>query len=136
MKNYYQQQKGGFKLNPKVYAKIRKEIECYRFWEEKINQRESKSILNIPKKEFDNMILAKAKIDIIDKALINYVPEDYRKAVFEHTVDNAEYIDLEDKYHFTTPTIKRYVQRFTYGVAKLLGEDYTADEKEIYQWKG
>ncbi len=136
MKNYYQQEKGGFKLPKEIYHHTRSFIGCYRFFQNTMDLNLNKSLVKITENDLVHIVQAEKHIKLIDEALINYVPKEYRKAVFEHTVDKIEYLELEEKYYLTTPSMKRYVQRFTYGVAKLLGEDYTYDERPTYKWKG
>ena len=114
MKSYYQQRKGGFKLHQRVYEKTIKDIQLYYLCQSKINLLEEKSDLKIS---------AKYK-NAVDVALEKYVIKEYRDAVFEHIVNRTEYSVLEEIYYLSTPSMKKWVQRFVYGVAKELGEDF------------
>ena len=54
----------------------------------------------------------------------HYVSDEYRDAVFEHIILGIEYDVLEELYYFDASTLKRWVQKFIYGVAVELGEDF------------
>lgn len=108
MKNYYQQKKGGWKLDPVIYAKTVAQIRCYRIYRGQA--------------EVGLGSDAWKYVQIIDQALVDYVPEAYRMAVFSHVVDRATYNDLEEQHFISTSTMKRYTQVFIWGVAKGLGE--------------
>ena len=132
MKNYYQQKKGGWKLDPVIYAKTVAQIRCYRIYRGQaeaeiasdagygMTLRESGSAG--PDTKYSSRSAAAQYVQIIDQALVDYVPEAYRMAVFSHVVDRATYNDLEEQHFISTSTMKRYTQVFIWGVAKGLGE--------------
>ena len=135
MKNYYQQKKGGWKLDPVIYAKTVAQIRCYRIYRRQaeaeiasdagygMTLRESGSagpdtIHTGPDTIYSSRSAAAQYVRIIDQALVDYVPEAYRMAVFSHVVDRATYNDLEEQHFISTSTMKRYTQVFIWGVAK------------------
>ena len=146
MKNYYQQKKGGWKLDPVIYAKTVAQIRCYRIYRRQaeaeiasdagygMTLRESgnagpdtihtgpDTIHTGPDTIYSSRSAAAQYVQIIDQALVDYVPEAYRMAVFSHVVDRATYNDLEEQHFISTSTMKRYTQVFIWGVAKGLGE--------------
>lgn len=122
MKDYYQRKKTGYKLPKTVYAKTVKTIQTYDYYQDVINKVNNKSVNKITQKDIDNRNVAEYYINVIDHALITNVHKDYQKPIFDHLVRAAKYIELEELYHFTTSTMKRWTQRFVYGVAKELGE--------------
>jgi len=124
MKSYYQQRKGGFKLHQRVYEKTIKDIQLYYLCQSKINLLEEKSDLKITQNDVDNAVISAKYKNAIDVALEKYVIKEYRDAVFEHIVNRTEYSVLEEIYYLSTPSMKKWVQRFVYGVAKELGEDF------------
>ena len=148
MKNYYQQKKGGWRLEPVIYAKTVKQIGCYRFFQNLIQSYDAESSAA---KDFNHDAASSAAKDTshdaappqeqtetahlermaaeqyvraIDQALQLYVPAEYRNAVFAHLVDGAEYTELEERYFLSASTMKRYVQVFVWGVAEELGENF------------
>lgn len=124
MKSYYQQQKGGFTLPECVYAKTVKEIRCYNYFATLIERIAAKSEINITEKDIENSVIAKRYVKAVDAALEHYVSDEYRDAVFEHIILGIEYDVLEELYYFDASTLKRWVQKFIYGVAVELGEDF------------
>ena len=58
------------------------------------------------------------------QALTSHVREEYRLAIFNHIVEGREYKELEQEYGISISTMKRWTQRFVYGVATELGENY------------
>ena len=123
MKNYYQQKKGGWRLEPVIYAKTVKQIGCYRFFCRKIEEFEGCSPEKRTESALADKVVAEHYVRAIERGLKLYVPEEYRNAVFEHLVDGMEYIELEEKYYLSASTMKRYVQVFVWGVAEELGEN-------------
>lgn len=126
MKNYYQQKKGGFRLEPVIYAKTVKQIGCYRFFKQMIEDYDEASPQQRTETALMDKLVAEQYVRAIDQGLRRYVPEEYREAVFAHLADGAEYTDLEEQYYLSTSTMKRYVQVFVWGVAEELGENFKA----------
>lgn len=124
MKNYYQQKKGGWTLEPVIYAKTVKQIRCYRFFRKIVEQYETTSPERRTESALMDKVVAEQYLNAIDQGLLRYVPEDYRAPVFAHMVDGAEYLDLEERYYLSASTMKRYVQVFVWGVAEELGENF------------
>ena len=124
MKNYYQQKKGGWCLEPVIYAKTVKQIRCYRFFQQMIRDYAAAGPEERSKMDLQDVMIAEAYVNAIDQGLQSYVPAEYREAVFAHLVDGEEYIDLEDRFFVSASTMKRYVQVFVWGVAKELGENF------------
>ncbi len=124
MKNYYQQKKGGWCLEPVIYAKTVKQIRCYRFFQQMIRDYAEAGMEERSKMDLQDVMIAEAYVNAIDQGLQSYVPSEYREAVFAHLVDGEEYIDLEDRFFISSSTMKRYVQVFVWGVAKELGENF------------
>ncbi|MBQ9060164.1 MAG: hypothetical protein IJ128_03380 [Firmicutes bacterium] len=119
MKNYYQQKKGGWKLEPVIYAKTVKQIQCYRFFQKILEKEKQVSGAVVA----ENPVAAKY-VRAVDRGLERFVPEAYREAVFAHMVDGRSYADLEEACFVSASTLKRYVQAFVWGVAEELGENF------------
>lgn len=113
MKNYYQLKKGGWTMEPVVYAKTVKLIQCYRLFEQIVAASGD-----------SNRALAQRYLQVIDLALHRYVPEQYRAAVFSHLTDRTTYAALEKQFFLSASSMKRYVQIFVWGVAEELGENF------------
>ena len=138
MKNYYQQKKDGWKLEPVIYAKTVKQIQCYRFFQKILAEEGDKSYVQeagaeavclrenqAPEKPGpESRQVAKKYVQAVDRALERYVPEAYRDAVFAHMVDGKKYTELEETCFTSASTLKRYVQAFVWGVAEELGENF------------
>ena len=124
MKNYYQQKKGGWNMEPVIYAKTVKQIRCYRFFQQIVEDYESASPQRQTEDGLMDKVVAQQYLQAIDQGLQRYVPAEYRPAVFAHMVDGVEYSDLENEYFFSVSTMKRYVQVFVWGVAEELGENF------------
>lgn len=124
MKNYYQQKKGGWNLEPVIYAKTVKEIRCYHFFREMIDRISMKSPEMITEKDILDRMVAQRYVEAVDNGLRYFVPEEYRKAVFEHFAEETEYEELEEKYFLSAAAMKRYAQVFVWGVAEELGENF------------
>ena len=124
MKNYYQQKKGGWSLEPVIYAKTVKQIQCYRFFEQIVQRYESASPDRRTEDWMTDKMMAEQYLEAIDLGLQHYVPAQYREPVFSHLVDGAEYLNLEEQYFVSASTLKRYVQAFVWGVAAELGENF------------
>ncbi len=122
MKDYYQYQNTGYKLPKEIYAKTVKTIRAYDYYQGVVNSINNRS--EITEKDINNKITAEWYINSIDRALSVYVAVDLREAVFAHVARGVEYIDLEAIYPYSAGTLKRWVQRFVYGVAVEFGEDY------------
>ena len=116
MKNYYQQKKDGWKLEPVIYAKTVKQIQCYRFFEKILAETETSCVRE--------ETVAEKYVGAVDRGLERYVPEAYREAVFAHMVDGKSYAELEETSFTSASTMKRYVQAFVWGVAEELGENF------------
>lgn len=126
MKNYYQQKKGGWSLEPVIYAKTIKQIRCYRFFQSIIKEYEAMSPERRTERSMLDKIVAERYMQAIEEGLRRYVPAEYRPAVFAHLVDDVEYTILEEKHFVSASTLKRYVQVFVWGVAEELGENFSA----------
>ena len=126
MKSYYQQKKGGWTLEPVIYAKTVKQIRCYRFFRRILDEgRETDGAEAAPAQGSSSqpdLATARRYVEAVDLGLKRYVPEVYRKAVFAHMVDGVEYTDLEETSFASASTLKRYAQVFVWGVAEELGE--------------
>lgn len=121
MKDFYQYNTlRGYRLNNDLYRKMRYTIHLYSYYMSVVNGIDEKSYIG--ENDADNRINAAYHIKVIEEALKEYVREDYRDAVFEHTVRDKEYEYLCRKYAVSESTLKRYTQMFTYGVAVKLGE--------------
>lgn len=133
MKDYYQRKKSEYKLPKPIYAKIVKTIQSYDFYKCVVDAVNSRSETLVHEFDSVNRATAEYYIENIDDALENCVNEEYRNAVFEHTARNVAYDLLEKKYGISASTMKRWVQRFVYGVAVNLGEDFPdyAAEKNV-----
>ena len=134
MKNYYQQKKGGWSLEPVIYAKTVKQIRCYRFFRRILEAEDAgaasegaDAVSEGACAALNSAEIAAARqyVDAIDQALERYVPSEYREAVFAHMVDGAEYLDLEERFFVSASTMKRYAQVFVWGVATELGETFS-----------
>lgn len=124
MKNYYQQKKGGWTLEPVIYAKTVKQIRCYRFFQELVENLTEGSPTRQDESRMADKLVAQQYLTAIDRGLQRYVPAQYREAVFAHMVDGTEYTELEEKYFVSSSTLKRYAQVFVWGVAEELGENF------------
>lgn len=122
MKDYYQYQNNGYKLPKEIYAKTVKTIRAYGYYKGVINAIENKS--EIREKDMNNKVTAEMYVSCIEAALEKYVAREFRGAAFDHVARGIEYPELEMIYYLTTSSMKRWVQRFVYGVAVELGEDY------------
>lgn len=126
MKSYYQQKKGGWTLEPVIYAKTVKQIRCYRFFRRILDEGgETGGAEAAPAQGSSSqpdLATARRYVEAVDLGLKRYVPEVYRKAVFAHMVDGVEYTDLEETSFASASTLKRYAQVFVWGVAEELGE--------------
>ena len=126
MKSYYQQKKGGWTLEPVIYAKTVKQIRCYRFFRRILDEgSETDGAEAAPAQGSSSqpdLATARRYVEAVDLGLKRYVPEVYRKAVFAHMVDGVEYTDLEETSFASASTLKRYAQVFVWGVAEELGE--------------
>lgn len=141
MKNYYQQKKGGWSLEPVIYAKTVKQIRCYRFFRRILEAEDAgaasegaDAASQFASAEVEGagaalnsaeIAAARQYVDAIEQALELYVPSEYREAVFAHMVDGAEYLDLEERFFVSASTMKRYAQVFVWGVATELGETFS-----------
>lgn len=125
MKEYYQNKSHGYRLPYPIYKKMIKTIEAYEFYREIEKQGKSteKSVMN-PEKAAANVASAGMYVAAIEQALTSYVREEYRPAIFNHIVEGREYKELEQEYGISISTMKRWTQRFVYGVATELGENY------------
>lgn len=123
MKQYYQTKKGGWTLEPVIYAKTIKQIQCYHFFQDVVETVSMMSPAKIRKRDIANKLVAKRYIRAIEDGLL-YIPEEYREAVFLHIVDHVEYEVLESRFYVTARSLKRYVQVFVWGVAEELGENF------------
>lgn len=150
MKNYYQQKKDGWKLEPVIYAKTVKQIQCYRFFqkilaeevftadglagdrpaEKSFVQETQAEAVCVQETRASETIepagrqVAERYVRAVDRALEHYVPDTYRDAVFAHMVDGKKYTELEETCFVSASTLKRYVQAFVWGVAEELGENF------------
>lgn len=150
MKNYYQQKKDGWKLEPVIYAKTVKQIQCYRFFqkilaeevftadglagdrpaEKSFVQETQAEAVCVQETRASETVepagrqVAERYVQAVDRALERYVPEAYRDAVFAHMVDGKKYTELEETCFTSASTLKRYVQAFVWGVAEELGENF------------
>lgn len=115
MKNFYQQKKGGWRLEPVIYAKTLKQIRCYRYFQRMLLEG------SCPPSSLDNL---RRYMSAVEQSLTSYVPEAYRLAVFAHLVDDMDYHFIEEHFFVSIPTLKRYTQVFIWGVAECLGENY------------
>ena len=124
MKNFNQIKKGGFKLEPCIYAKTIKEIECYLYYKKQIAEileKESKGLAT--DRDLSKRAMMQYYVKVIDSAE-KYIPLDYRAAIKEHLIEGSGYEYLERKYYVTTSSMKRYTQAFVWAVSKELGEDF------------
>lgn len=105
-----------------IYAKTVKTIQTYYYYLNVIETINNKSPIQVTQKDIDNKNLAQKYVEVIDDALFMYVREEYREAIFNHIVKEVTYEELERRYNLTTSSMKRWTQRFIYGVAKEIGE--------------
>lgn len=125
MKNYYQY-KNDYKLPGPIYRKTVKTIQAYNYYSSIANTFRTGSIhLQQVEKGVINSTHAQHYITAIDSALRDYVQEEYREAVFLHVVYRERYIDLEETYGISESTLKRWVQKFVYGAATYLGDNFS-----------
>lgn len=130
MKNYYQQKKDGWKLEPVIYAKTVKQIQCYRFFRRILSEGTDagKSCVRedgiLQESRDSGRKVAERYVQAVERGLERYVPEAYREAVFAHMVDGRGYAELEETCFLSASTLKRYVQAFVWGVAEELGEKF------------
>ena len=124
MKDYYQSTRSAYKLPKPIYAKIVKTIQSYDFYRCVVEAVNGLSEATVRELDSVNRATAEYYIENIDDALENCVNEEYRNAVFEHTAREVPYSDLEEIYGISISTMKRWTQRFVYGVAVNLGEDF------------
>ena len=131
MKNYYQQKKGGWKLDPAIYARTVSLIRCYRIYCQQADAGTAGDAGTAEKDPTHSRRTAvQDYVQIIDQALADYVPEAYRAAVFSHVVDRTTYNELEERYFISASTMKRYSQVFIWGVARGLGEIFPEDPQD------
>jgi len=123
MKQYYQSRNSEWKLEPVIYAKTVKQIQCYRFFQDIVRTVSAMSPAKIRKRDITNKLVAQRYIKAIEDGLL-YIPKEYREAVFLHAVDQVEYKTLERRFYLTERSIKRYVQVYVWGVAEELGENF------------
>ena len=130
MKNYYQIKGMGYVLPKPIYRKTVNTIRAYNFYRSLSNQADEDGELN---KSLDrckvervevNAAMADFFINAIHEALRDYVVAEYREAVLVHLTEGRTYGDLEEKFGISVSTLKRWTQRFVYGVATVLGENY------------
>lgn len=130
MKNYYQQKGMGFVLPQPIYRKTVNTIRAYNFYQSLSNQIDEDGEINksLDKGKVErlavNAAMADFFINAIHEALKAFVAEEYREAVLIHLADDVPYCELEEKYGISISTLKRWTQRFVYGVATELGENY------------
>ena len=124
MKDYYQYKKTGYKLPKPIYAKTVKTIQSYDFYQGVVNSVDNKSESKVTVDDANNKAVAEYYINIIDKALQEYVVKELREAIFSHVAREADYIYLSEIYNVSVSVMKRWTQRFIYGVATELGENY------------
>jgi hypothetical protein len=122
MKNYYQY-KNDFCLPKPIYRKTVKTVQCYDFYKSIANTYSVNSTCGTEKLTVNRM-QAQHYVTAVDEALKNYVVEEYREAVFAHLLHRKKYADLEFEYGISTSTMKRWVQKFVYGVATYLGDNF------------
>lgn len=120
MRYFYQQNMDGWNLPPHEYACTVHKMRCYNSYKEKVNKISNMSEQNITNKDIDEKLTLEGYIKAIEGGL-DYVPEEYKEAVFEHGVNGMYYVVLATQYHTSERTLKRYFQRFVYGVATNLG---------------
>ena len=122
MKDYYQYKKlRGFLLPDAIYRMVRHTIRSYPYFMSVVNKIDNKSEENKNDTDAENRIVAKQYIKAIEEALKEYVLEDYRDAVFDHTAYDEKIEYLCRKYYISEGTIKSYTQKFVFGVAEKLG---------------
>lgn len=109
MKAYYQSKKSTYRLPPPIYQKMVKTVEAYDFYKQ------------LPPGSVPE---AGRVLQAVDHALAVWVQEEYRQAVFLHVAQREPYFRLEKDYGISVSTLKRWTQKFVYGVARELGEDY------------
>lgn len=124
MKNYYQKRSSGYTLHPQIYAKTIKFIKCYSFFTEYIQKIESMQKIKLTENHIVNKNVAEENLNIIRRALEIWVASEYQEAVLMHTAYGYEYSILETKYNISCGCMKKWCQRFIYGVAVELGEDF------------
>lgn len=124
MKSYYQFN-NYYTLPPAIYRKTVKTIQAYPYYSSIANSLKTGSAhLCKIEKDVVNAAHAQHYIDAIDAALKDYVIDDYREAVFIHAVYRTRYAELEDIYGISESTMKRWVQKFIYGAATYLGDNF------------
>lgn len=124
MKSYYQYKNNGYTLPKPIYAKMVKTVRAYEFYKGVVNSVDNKSEIDITEEDISSKALAENYIASIDRALKAYVISDLREPVFRHVAYSEDYIYLEEKYHRSRSVMKRWTQRFVYGVAIELGENF------------
>ena len=125
MKDYYQA-KGIWRMDDNVFKQTFYFIRQYPKWQEMtdISNNTSKLIKDVEKTA---VIAADAEtnIEVVNKAMVNYVPAEFQNAVFAHIVDGLNYNDIEAKFGVTQEDIKEYRARLIWAVASEMGWIYT-----------
>ncbi len=123
MKSYYQYQ-NGFRLPKSIYQKTVKTIQAYHYYKGIYNSLNHCSDPKNPSKKATDKVTAENYIRVIEESLKEYVQEEYQEPVFLHLTDQIDYLTLEYQYGVSISTMKRWVQRFVYGVATNIGDNF------------
>ena len=125
MKDYYQA-KGIWRIDDNVFKQTFYFIRQYPKWQEMtdISSNTSKLIKDVEKTA---VIAADAEtnIEVVNKAMVNYVPAEFQNAVFANIVDGLNYNDIEAKFGVIQEDIKEYRARLIWAVASEMGWIYT-----------
>lgn len=125
MKDYYQS-KGIWRIDDNVFKQTFYFIRQYPKWQEMTDISSSTNKL-LKEVEKTAVIAADAEtnIEVVNKAMSNYVPKEFREAVFAHIVDGLNYNEIEAKFDVSQEDLKEYRARLIWAVASEMGWIYT-----------
>lgn len=125
MKDYYQA-KGVWRIDDNVFKQTFYFIRQYPTWQ-KMTDISNNSNKLIKEVEKTAVIAADAEtnIEVVNKAMSNYVPVEFQKAVFAHIVDGLNYNEIEAKFGVGQEDLKEYRARLIWAVAMEMGWIYS-----------
>lgn len=125
MKDYYQS-KGIWRIDDNIFKQTYYFIRQYPKWQEMTDISSSTNKL-LKEVEKTAVIAADAEtnIEVVNKAMSNYVPVEFQKAVFAHIVDGLNYNEIEAKFDVSQEDLKEYRARLIWAVASEMGWIYT-----------
>ena len=124
MKDYYQS-KGIWRIDDNVFRQTYYFIRQYPKWLRlRDGNKETKKFINQVENVAVNAADAKANIEVVDKALRNFVSQEFREAVMAHIVEGLNYNQIEARYGVSQEDIKEYRSRLIYAVAEDMGWNY------------